>query len=605
MSLRNASDLTQRKTDQTKYFDHVRLRGLVAQGALGKVLTINDFIGVVNGGVLQFDNGGNVVGCQTCPVVSSNGGGGGGGGGGNNTRNQFNWATALSTNDTSVLPSSITVDNDGNIYIYGYYGSTTSDINIYSSNQSSIVSGILPINNINNNTFIAKFSSSGQFIYVLGYEGATNIINNAMTVDNLNNIYITGKYSGTSNNIYVYNSNFTSSSNCVLPTPLSSGQAAFIISYDSHGLFRYATAIDGTFITDNGRSIAIDNSNNLYLTGSYKGNSNTIRAYNSNISSFTTRILPTANNSAALFVAKYSPTGQFQYSTSITSTNISDSFIPNSILCDRFNNIYVYGQYFSTSNNARVFGSNINTYTTNVVTDSSTNPGSIFLVKYNNQGEFTYIKSIVSTLNNTTNLGCNFRFLSIDNNNNLYISGNYSTNSDTDIVIYSNTVSDSIGLLPSTNYRNSTFIIKFDNNDKYADSYSILSDNDLYAGGIIVGNSNLYISGTYESVNMNQTYIASSIEMRASNILQTVTNTSSYLISMDSNRSFRYSSSIFGSNTILVNDISYKNNNIYLCGEYYTATSNNIIVNYSSNQYISNILPSTLQASTYLLSFTD
>ena len=172
-------------------------------------------------------------------------------------------------------------------------------------------------------------------------------------------------------------------------------------------------------------------------------------------------------------------------------------------------------------------------------------------------------------------------------------------------MIYSNTVSSSIGILPSTNYRNSTFIIKFDNNDKYADSYSILSGNDLYAGGIIVGNSNLYISGTYGSVNRNQTYIASAIAMRASNILQTITNTSSYLISMDSNGLFRYSSSIFGSDTIIVNDISYKNNNVFLCGQYYTTTSNNVIVNYSSNQYISNILPSTLQASTYLLSFTN
>ena len=68
MSLRNASDLTLRKTHQTKYFDHVRLRGLAVSGAIGKVLVNKDFVDIVNGGILQFDNGGNVVGADTTPL---------------------------------------------------------------------------------------------------------------------------------------------------------------------------------------------------------------------------------------------------------------------------------------------------------------------------------------------------------------------------------------------------------------------------------------------------------------------------------------------------------------------------------------------------------
>jgi hypothetical protein len=66
MPQRDISDLIARKTNQVRYLDHARLR---RAGGLGVGLTYNEFIDVTEGGILQFDSSGLVVGVDTRPIV--------------------------------------------------------------------------------------------------------------------------------------------------------------------------------------------------------------------------------------------------------------------------------------------------------------------------------------------------------------------------------------------------------------------------------------------------------------------------------------------------------------------------------------------------------
>jgi hypothetical protein len=143
--------------------------------------------------------------------------------------------------------------------------------------------------------------------------------------------------------------------------PISVGQDAFIVKYDTSGVAQWATAISGT-LSDGGRGIATD-STGTYVTGFYRSAS--LVTLNNGIT------LPISVQDDA-FIVKYDTSGLAQWATRIPGT-VSD--LGNAITTDS-TGVYVIGQYRSASlvtlNNGITLPSNANT--------------DAFIVKYNTSG---------------------------------------------------------------------------------------------------------------------------------------------------------------------------------------------------------------------------
>lgn len=151
--------------------------------------------------------------------------------------------------------NSIITDNLGNIYTTGYYqGIVDFDPNSGITNLSS-VGGI--------DIFIQKMDSSGNLIWAKSMGGGSfGDVSKAITLDSFGNIYTIGTFSD--------NADFDPSSNTY--NLFSSGSSdIFISKLNNVGDFQWAIQIGGVG-SDSGNSIAVNNSNEIFILGNYQGN---------------------------------------------------------------------------------------------------------------------------------------------------------------------------------------------------------------------------------------------------------------------------------------------------------------------------------------------
>ena len=376
---------------------------------------------------------------------------------------------------------SIATDSNNNIYVTGGYISTS--VNVYSStNNVDISFSILNSFIGNNDAFIVKYDTNGtaqwgRHIGGTGSEGGYSI-----AIDSNNNVYVTGSY--TSNpfaRVYSTNDNSTIAFSIQNTSSLSD---AFIVKYNSAGAPQWGRHIGGTSI-DYGFSITTDSNNDVYVTGSYLSSSISIFSSETNLDiSF---VMQNAGDYDA-FIVKYSTSGIPQWARHIGNTSQDYGF---SIATDSNNNIYVTGQYVSSP---------VNIYSSINNTDISftlLNAGSsdAFIVKYNSGGIPQWGRHIGGSNQDS---GAS---IAIDINNNVYVSGVYTSNP---LNIYSSS-DNSINsfTLQNTGISNA-FIVKYD-----IDGIALLAQR---IGGTLSNNStgiisdtngNIYVTGYYESNPLN------------------------------------------------------------------------------------------------------
>ncbi len=138
----------------------------------------------------------------------------------------------------------IDVDNVGNIVVCGYfYGTTTiGTTTLTSLGQQDI--------------FIAKYDTSGNFLWAQQAGGTNSDIANIVKFDHLGNIIVAGEFAGTC----LFSGNALNS--------LTSSIDAFIVKYDSNGNVIWLKKGSGNF-TDRATGIAIDPTNDIYITGAF------------------------------------------------------------------------------------------------------------------------------------------------------------------------------------------------------------------------------------------------------------------------------------------------------------------------------------------------
>lgn len=138
----------------------------------------------------------------------------------------------------------IAVDGSGNVYVIGYFFGTATFGTTEKTSAGSY------------DFFVVKYNTSGTLQWVQTAGGSGNDYGYGIEVDGTGNVYVTGSFQGT----VTFGS-----------TPKTSvgNSDIFLAKYNSSGVVEWVQSAGGT-TNDEGRRLAIDGSDNVYMTGSFR-----------------------------------------------------------------------------------------------------------------------------------------------------------------------------------------------------------------------------------------------------------------------------------------------------------------------------------------------
>lgn len=241
---------------------------------------------------------------------------------------------------------SLAVNSNNDVYVAGKVGdSTLETVGAFQSFQSGV-----------SDAFVARFNSSGALLYFTYLGGGYTDLASDIAVDSAGNAYVTGSTNSPT---------FPTTAGAPQRTQMNFSMEAFIVKVNPTGTgIVYGTFIGGNG-DENGYSIALDSSNNAYITG---------------VTASTNYPLVTAMQSSLkgqkdAFVTKLNAAGTaFVYSTYLGGTGADDNGL--GITVDALGNAYVVG--FTDSTN----------FPLGAATVQASNGGAYdgFLVKINSAG---------------------------------------------------------------------------------------------------------------------------------------------------------------------------------------------------------------------------
>lgn len=360
------------------------------------------------------------------------------------------YSYAISMGGTGAdVGNGITVDASGNTFVTGNFNGTA-DFDPSAATATIISAG-------SGDIFYAKYNSTGNYVYANGIGGTMSDFGRKITADAAGNVYLTGQFYAT------VDFDPSAATQTLLAT---AGSDIYLAKYDAAGSYVFAYGF-GDIGTDVGYGIALDASNNIYLSGNYGATVDFDPS--AAINSITA---PVYTN---VFFAKYNNSVTYQLAKSIGDVGGSGiSETPQGITRDASGNILVTG-YFA----------GVVDFDPSAATQTLASIGSndIFLAKYNAAGNYLWAKSMGGTLSDIA-LG-----IKTDGANNIYLTG-YFGSTDCDFDPSASTQS------LATNGGNDVFIAKYDLNGNYIFATSFGSTGDDRGQSITVdGSGNIYIGG--------------------------------------------------------------------------------------------------------------
>ena len=274
------------------------------------------------------------------------------------------WAKSAgsSANDAG---NSIAVDGSGNSYVTGYFG-------------SSITFGATTLINAGgNDVFLVKYDAGGNVVWTKSAGGSSSERGQGIALDAGGNIYITGYSSG-----YITFGTTTLTS--------AGSDDVFVVKYDAAGNVVWAKGAGGSAL-DDGNSIAVDGSGNVYVTGFYT---------NSSITFGTTTLTNAGGND--VFLVKYDANGNVVWAKSAGGSNNEVGW---GLAVESSGNSYITGHFESSSIS---FGT---------TTLSNAGSSDIFVVMYDASGNVVWAKSEGNTGSDWTN------GIAVDGSGTSYVTG--------------------------------------------------------------------------------------------------------------------------------------------------------------------------------------
>lgn len=353
-----------------------------------------------------------------------------------NLRSQTYWAHASGGNNVDEAMD-VVHDASGNIYSTGYF---TNNASFGSFSLNSTSSGIP-------DGYIYKSNAFGQIQWIQKFGGNGSDRGLSIRVDNSGNTYICGYYYGTATF-----GTFTLSS-------VSASQDVFIAKIDPSGNFLWVRSCGGN-MTDIPSALAIDNNNDVIVTGSYQG-----------VAIFGTTTFTSINNPSTsipsydVFTVKYSTTGNFLWAKD-GNAKYTDRGLD--VVTDAFGDIYVCGQFSDTILFDNVHNNQI--------------MNAVFLIKYTSAGNEVWLRKASATSSIAY-------ALAVNSANEVYMAGDFTGT----MGFYGTTNNFLTG-----NYANRIFLVKYDKNGTYLIGQSSSSKNYLSARNLAIDNiGNAYIIGEF------------------------------------------------------------------------------------------------------------
>jgi gliding motility-associated-like protein len=274
-----------------------------------------------------------------------------------------NFSSGNPNNATSVV-----VDNSGNIITYGYFTSVTDfdpGPNVFNLSPAGAT-----------DLYISKLDANGNFIWAIRMGGSQFQYSEKVAVDALGNIYITGRTMGVADfdpgpGVF----NLTSNGNYDI----------FIAKYNPSGGLVWAHNM-GDWTSDFGRALTVDAAGNVYVTGDFAGTIDFDPGPGVfNLSAPTVSTGSSTHYLREIFIFKLNTLGQFVWAKKLNKQNLTVfvSLRPTSITVDASGNIYTAGYFNDTLDFDPGPGSFI----------MEANGGlDLFLLKLNASGDFLWAK---------------------------------------------------------------------------------------------------------------------------------------------------------------------------------------------------------------------
>lgn len=307
-----------------------------------------------------------------------------------------NYIFANRIGSTSIdIPLGLTTDAGDNIYLSGYYQLSV-DFDPGAGTQTLTNAGT-------QDGFFAKYNSSGAFVLArrLGGTGADFV--RSIAVNTSGTIYITGDFTGT----------VDFDPGAGTQNLISAGSSdIFIGNYDASGNYVYARRMGGTF-GEAPNSIAIDGSNNVYITGLFLGTTD----FDPGAGTVNLVGSTTYPNS---FVSSLNSSGNYRFAGLLgggVTTPLDEK--SNSIVADANGNVIITGNFSGTVDFDP--GSGVTNLT-------SLGDRDIFLAKYNTSGELLFAHRFGSTATSFETGTA----LAVDASGNIYLTGTFGGSVDFD-----------------------------------------------------------------------------------------------------------------------------------------------------------------------------
>lgn len=291
------------------------------------------------------------------------------------------WSKAFGEINTE-FAEAIALDGNGFFYLTGEYSSDSLDLDPGS--------GTATIINANPTTsydpYLAKYDTSGNFIWGFGLQGTSSDYSKSVTVDANGNAIIGGYFFTTMNCDPVGGTAVTAvgSADC------------FIASYDSAGTFNWAKSFGGT-LADNLFSVTAKGSD-VYSTGTF----NSIVDFDPGVDTLNIQ----SKGSTDVFIHKLNNAGELQWAGGIGGTGADNS---NCIRLNAAGDLFIAGSFMDSAD----FDISAATATLKTVDGRDG-----FLAKYDNSGAYKWALKNGSALTDYT------RSVAINSNaNSIWVTG--------------------------------------------------------------------------------------------------------------------------------------------------------------------------------------
>lgn len=336
----------------------------------------------------------------------------------------------------------LTLDNQGNIYITGYFQGTANFDSFTLTSQGS------------QDIFLVKLDNNGNVLWAISEGGTEGDTGYGVAVDGQGNVVLTGQFKGSAS---IGPNTFNSAIN---PNTSQAEYDIFLSKYDANGNDLWSIQGSAKY-DDRGLALAIDNSDNILLTGQF---SDTLTLAGN-----------TFNNSIynAGMLVKFNPNGNLTWFKRMgaVQTLVYDLEI------DSQDNVFVTGDFQGQL----------------MILDNSGNPNfltgnyqyRIFLIKFNEAGEVLWMQE------DDSDSEVSSKAISMDANGDLYLAGTFKC--------VMNEYADSLGdgYFNSVGF-NDVFITKYSNSGTRQWMKQYGGPYDDYCSGIAVDQyDNPVISGGY------------------------------------------------------------------------------------------------------------